>query len=132
MRREKKCPQTGAGQRGDLHITCNGGACGRLQTGYALGCEQLGSLQQSAGEVKRNSNADLILSGLVTVSTPLAANVPCTPHQTPASLAASNSGHAMTIDHVHARTAGMTDLCDHAVRLMKWHECCCIRRGCDG
>jgi len=44
--------------------------------------------------------------------------VACTPHETPAGLAAHDSRPADTIDHVHTRAAGMTDLSDHVVRLM--------------
>jgi len=38
--------------------------------------------------------------------------------ETPAGLAAHDSRPADTIDHVHTRAAGMTDLSDHVVRLM--------------
>jgi hypothetical protein len=75
-------------------------------------------LQKSAGEVKSTppSSSPAQFGG---VSTPLTANVPCTPHQAPAGLTAGWSRHADTIDHVHTRTTGVTDLCDHAVRLKK-------------
>src|SRR5262249_13910581 len=48
--------------------------------------------------------------------------VPCTPHQTPAR-------HAMAIDHVHARATGVTDLRDHALRLMKRCKGYCMFAG---
>ena len=57
----------------------------------------------------------------LSVSTPLTANVPCTPHQAPACLAAGGSRSANTIDHVHTRATCFTDLRDHAVRLMRRH-----------
>jgi chemotaxis signal transduction protein len=48
--------------------------------------------------------------------------VPCTPHQTPASLAADDSRPADTIDHVHTCATGVTDLRDRVVWLMKWRN----------
>src|SRR5262245_30914897 len=64
-------------------------------------------------------------------STPLTANVPCTPHQTPTGLAAGGGRHAATIDHVHTRATRFTDLRDHA-RRMKRCECYCMGGRCDG
>jgi hypothetical protein len=54
-------------------------------------------------------------SRLVTVSTPLTANVPCTPHQAPAGLAAHNSRPTDTVDHVHSCAAGVTGFRNQAV-----------------
>jgi len=68
------------------------------------------------------------------VSTPLTANVPCTPHQAPAGLAAHDSRPAITVDHVHTRATCMADLRDRAVRVMKRHgrhgqRWCCNGQG---
>jgi hypothetical protein len=38
----------------------------------------------------------------------------------------------VTIDHMHTCATGVTDLRDHAVRLMKRCECYCMRGRCDG
>ena len=61
----------------------------------------------------------------MSVSTPLTANVACTPHQTPADLAAGGCSHAATEIRtpVHTHAAGVTDLRDHAIRLMQRREC---------
>ena len=57
-------------------------------------------------------------------SAPLTANVPCTPHQTPAGLAAKGRSYtADTVNPVHTRTAGVTDLRYHAVRQKKRCRC---------
>jgi hypothetical protein len=86
------------------------------------------------GEVKSRLNAALFLplAQFGGVSTPLTANVPCTPHQAPAGLAAGGSRPADTIDHVHTRATCFTDLRDHAVRLLRRHGRHGLRRCCDG
>jgi hypothetical protein len=58
--------------------------------------------------------------------------VACTPHETPAGLAAHDSRPADTIDHVHTRAAGMADLRDQAVRLIEWGGWHSLRRCCNG
>src|SRR6516165_5031647 len=69
----------------------------------------------------------LTVSQVLVGLTPLTADVPGTPHQAPAGLAAGHSSHAPTVDHVHARAARFADLRDHSVRLMKRSECYCMR-----
>src|SRR5262249_39739617 len=56
-------------------------------------------------------------NGAVTASTPFTANVPCAPHQAPASLAASGRSHAATeiVAPVHAHATCFTDLRYHAI-----------------
>jgi len=61
-------------------------------------------------------------SWLVTVSPPLTANVPCTPYQAPAGLAAHNGRPTDTVDHVHSCAAGVTGLRNEAVELVQWRD----------
>jgi len=61
-------------------------------------------------------------SWLVTVSPPLTANVPCTPYQAPAGLAAHNGRPTDTVDHVHSCAAGVTGLRNEAVELVQWRN----------
>jgi len=80
----------------------------------------------SAGEVQSDFKSRHPPPRPVASLTPLTANVPRTPHQTPASLAAGHCRHASTIDHVHARAARFADLGDHSARLMKRSERYCV------
>ena len=61
-------------------------------------------------------------SWLVTVSPPLTANVPCTPYQAPAGLAAHNGRPTDTVDYVHSCVAGVTGLRNEAVELVQWRD----------
>ena len=67
----------------------------------------------------------------IIVSIPSAANVPCAPHSAPADLAFGGSGHANTTNPCPARSAGVGDLCGHAVQVMKRRGRQRLRRRCD-
>jgi hypothetical protein len=88
---------------------------------------------QSAGEVKSNLNAAFFLPGQFGgVSVPPTADVPCTPHRTPANLAFGDSGHADTTNQCPTRSAEEGNLRGHADWLTKRRGRYGLRRRCDG
>jgi hypothetical protein len=65
-------------------------------------------------------------------SIPPFANVPCTPHRTPADLAFGGSGHTHTTNSCPTRSASVGDFRGHAFQLMKRRWRHGLRRGCEG